>query len=257
MWPLLKRWDFWFGLLGAIGLAFAVFAYVATNRVGRISYIFDTQKVFDPANLSGFSLVNPDKNPVEQPVYATEVVVWNSGDLSLSDNSDRVREPLKISLNGVIYYHLIGKINLVDVGNYRIDSSIDKSSVTINWKFFDPGQGIRLTLLHSDNGDPKVALSGRFYEASLQQEVRYAKNVPPVWFFFVGLAVVFLGMGIFYFFRRNTHRPAGQHTFRQGVLSGDRLRTILMFCSVILGSEGFAIIVIFIYFSYFLRSPPV
>jgi hypothetical protein len=170
MWALLKRWDFWFGLVGVVGVLFAVYTYFATHKVGQISYSFDTQKVFDPANLSGFTLVNPDKDPVERPVYATEVVVWNSGDLSLSDHSDRVREPLRISLNGVIYYHLVSKINLVDASNYRIDFSQDRSSVTINWKYFDPGQGIRLTLLHSSTGEQKVALSGRFFEASLREE---------------------------------------------------------------------------------------
>jgi hypothetical protein len=105
-----RRWDFWFGFIGVLGVVFAIYTYVATNKIGRLSYSFDTQKVFDPANLSGFTLVNSEKEPVDKPVYATELVIWNSGDLSLSENSDRIRDPLKINFAGTIYYWAPRKI---------------------------------------------------------------------------------------------------------------------------------------------------
>jgi hypothetical protein len=171
MGALLKRWEFWFGLVGVFGAIFAVFAYVETYKVGRISYIFDTQKVFDPANLSGFTLVTPDKIFVEKPVYATEAVIWNSGDLSLSDNSDRIREPLTITIsNSVIFYHILGAHNLVDDSNYTVTDSPDKSTVTVRWKFFDPGQGVRITVVHSESGMPNIVSMAVFLKPPWQKK---------------------------------------------------------------------------------------
>jgi hypothetical protein len=167
-WGTFKRWDFWFGLVGVFGSLFAIYGYVVSNKVGRISYTIETQKVFDPANLSGFTLITPENAPVKKVVYATELVIWNSGDFSLGEGSDRIREPLQIRLNGVAYYFLLGKTNLVDASNYQIAMLEDRSGVTIRWHFLDPGQGFRLTLLHSDATDPNVTLSGRFLDTVIQ-----------------------------------------------------------------------------------------
>jgi hypothetical protein len=167
----LKKWEFWLGIVGVFGTIFAIYSYIATNKVGQVSYEFDTQKVFDPTNLSGFSLITSDKTLVDKPVYATDLVIWNSGDLSLSENSDRVREPIRVTIpNGTIYYHIIAAQNLVDASNYIIEDSADKGSMMIRWKFFDPGQGIRMTLVHSEAGAPSISLTSRFFEASLSPE---------------------------------------------------------------------------------------
>ena len=77
----IKRWDIWGVLIGVAGIGLAAYTYFATSKTGRISYNFDTQKVFDPTNLSGFTLVDARNNAVKDPVYATDLVIWNSGDL--------------------------------------------------------------------------------------------------------------------------------------------------------------------------------
>lgn len=166
-----RRLDLWFGVVGVFGVIFAIYAFISTNKTGRISYAIETQKVFDPNNLSGFTLVTPKKIAVDRPVYATELVIWNSGSLSLSEASDRVREPLKITFaNSTIYYHIISAHNLVDDENYEISDSPDKSAITLKWKFFDPGQGVRITVVHSEATEPNVIFSGRFFETTLSDE---------------------------------------------------------------------------------------
>ena len=90
---LIKKWEFWFGLVGVIGAIFAVYAYVATSKVGRISYVFDTQKVFDPTNLSGFSLVTADKTSVVAH-GAVPVLSWNV--LGREENPSTFQRPAAI-----------------------------------------------------------------------------------------------------------------------------------------------------------------
>jgi hypothetical protein len=256
---LLKRWDFWFGLLGSLGLLFAVFTYVVTNKIGRVSYSFDTQKVFDPANLSGFALVTADKVSVEKPVYATDVVIWNSGDLSLSDNSDRVREPLKINLNGVIYYYIVSRINLVDPTNYRIELSQDRSAVTITWKFFDPNQGIRLTLLHSDDGEPKVELSGRFFDASLHRESerKPIRNDAKYVFLSVGLIAIAFGIVTLFYSRLRMAQVAVGNDPSTKLSRRISFLRLMSFLSAIVITEGLTVIGLAFFAGYFSRVPPV
>jgi hypothetical protein len=263
---LLKRWDFWFGLLGALGLLFAIYTYVSTKKVGRISYSYDTQKVFDPANLSGFTLVTPDKNPVQQPVYATEVVIWNSGDLSLSDNSDRVREPLEVGVNGVIYYDLISRINLVEPDNFNIAFSQDRGNITISWKYFDPGQGIRLTLLHSSRGDPKITFMGRFFETTLREEPHSAvkkKDDIPSFILYCGISAIIVAIVMLLLLQKLAGRLAKSQADKPNLITGHSLiRRIgvsraLTFFSLLLGAEGTLIVAMYTYLVYFTSTPPV
>ena len=85
-------------------------------------------------------------------------------------------------------------MNLVDVGNYRVEISEDRSTVAVDWKFFDPGQGLRLTILHSDKGEPKIAVSGRFFDTVLREEAKSTIKTQSnsVFPFLMGLVVVAL-----------------------------------------------------------------
>jgi hypothetical protein len=124
----LKRWDIWGVVVGLLGILVAAYTFYVTDKVGRISYSYETQKVFDPTNLSGFTLVDGTNEPIKQPVYATDFVIWNSGDLSLSENSDRVREPMNVSIDGVIHYFILSKVNIVSPDNYRVSIASDKKT---------------------------------------------------------------------------------------------------------------------------------
>jgi hypothetical protein len=168
-WNIIKRLDFWFGMIGVLGVVFSIFTYFHTEKHGELSYSILTQKIFDPNNLRGFKLLSPDGSVVNQQVFASEVVLWNSGDLSLSAASDRIRDPVTIALsNGLINYFVIGSLNFVNSDNYTIALSNDQKSANIRWTFFDPGQGIRLTFVHSGVSEINdLTVTGKFFEATL------------------------------------------------------------------------------------------
>jgi hypothetical protein len=169
---LIRRWDFWFGVVGILGVLFTIFTYFASVRVGRVSLLMNTQRIFDPKNFSGFKLLDEQGVTIEKPVFATEVTVWNSGNLSLSSNSDRIREPLHLSFPGgtQIHYFILGKINIVSPENYKFRITDDKRSFVAEWVYFDPNQAFRITLVHSGGDGSKPAATARFFEASLVEE---------------------------------------------------------------------------------------
>jgi hypothetical protein len=217
-----------------------------------------------PANLSGFTLVNPDKRPVERPVFATEVAIWNSGDLSLSQNSDRVRDPLQITLNGVIYYNLISRVNLVPADNYDITISQDRRSISIKWKFFDPNQGVRLTLVHSSDGDPRITFTGRFFEAELREESHSAlrkKEALPPGVPYIGFGAILLGVLAFVSVRK-LRAEFATGRFNRSSVAGRVLGRLLrsegiLLLPVILVVEGIFVVGFYAYVTYFTIAPPV
>lgn len=187
IWYLLKRLDVWGIIIGVAGFAFGIYTFYHAEKTGRISYAISTQKIFDPGNFRGFTLIAADGMPVEDAVFASDVVIWNSGDLSESSDANRVREPIKAELSdGIFRYYVLGAVNIVGSDNYTIDISPDQRHVTIAWKFFDPGQGVRLTLVHSaKNSIPKISLVGRFFETSLAEQ----RALPPTVGFVIGVLI--------------------------------------------------------------------
>jgi hypothetical protein len=175
---------------------FAAYTYYATHEVGQISYSYETQKVFDPTNLSNFKLYDSSGKQITSAVYATNLVIWNSGNLSLSERSDRIREPIKVTLDGAIQYFIINKVNLVEPENFDVKIAPDNKSITLKWKFFDPSQAIRLTIVHSESSTPFLSLSGRFFQTSIKK-IDNEKPKPD----FAGVVdkfpKLFLALGIF------------------------------------------------------------
>jgi hypothetical protein len=254
----LKRWDFWFGLIGVLGVAFAIYSFVATNKIGRLSYAYDTQKVFDPSILSGFTLVASDKTPVDKIVYATDLAIWNSGDLSLSGNSDRVREPFSVKFSGTIFYHITAATNLVPEDNYQMEVSADRTALTVRWKYFDPGQGLRLTIIHGDNGKSDVAVGGRFFETRLTKES--ASRNPLIGSKFIvwsGIGAIIFGLLSMILFRLRGPQMDSGFKLAGISLASVSLRKVSMIASWVLVAEGLIILGLWAYITYLLPLPPI
>lgn len=198
-----KSFEFWIGVVGILSAVFSVYTYVASKKVGRISYQIDTQKIFDPDSLVNFRLETSEGTRITHPVYASELVIWNSGDLSLGVASDRIRKPVNLQLggNGVFQYFLVSRTTPGVNSAFEITLSDDRVSAEVKWKFFDPGQGIRVTFIHS-GGDSSLAIGGKFFEAELSDEGSHHKPIDKVSredalrlirsFCFVGAAVYLL-----------------------------------------------------------------
>jgi hypothetical protein len=186
----MKTINFWFGIIGVIGVCWGIYTYFEQRRVGIVSYQIQTQKVFDPSDLKNFKLITEQGTPVDKKIYATDVIIWNSGDLSLSENSDRIREPLKLTIvgEGQLFYFIEGTIKPTKE-NFSFKLLPGEKSYEVRWRFLDPGDGFRLTLVHSGSDSTKVQVEGRFFETSFMNEVLRGEASYLIWAYIIGSTV--------------------------------------------------------------------
>ena len=84
------------GWLMALGFGLlSIYFYKASVKIGEISYLTTTTKIFD-SRISTPDIVvtrGPGGSQIKTDVYATEVVFWNSGDLRAdTEDFDDVRD---------------------------------------------------------------------------------------------------------------------------------------------------------------------
>jgi hypothetical protein len=172
--------NLWAVIITIFGTIYTVYGYYEQRRVGLLSYQIQTQKIFDPADLRNFKLVNERGIPIDRKVYASELLFWNSGDLSISAQSDRIREPLKVNLTGegnFFYFNVASAVPSSD--NYSLMLLPDAKTYEIKWKYLDPQDGFKITFVHSGESQTKVTIDGRFFETSFVNEVLYKKDQNP------------------------------------------------------------------------------
>jgi hypothetical protein len=133
-------------VVGVGGLAFAGITYLWSQHEAKVSYSTATIQVVDQKQSLPFAIIDGHGQRVMENVYATNVAVWNSGDLTIDPNL--VRSPLIISLAPPV------RILDADI-EYATDNNISEFSIAskndnaaqIAGKYFDPKEGYRLRLI--------------------------------------------------------------------------------------------------------------
>jgi hypothetical protein len=153
------------GMLGSecrvclVGLEAAISYYVATIQIVN-------QKEAVP-----FSVVDSAGQPVTQNVYATNVTVWNSGDLTIDPQN--VRSPLTISLTKPVRLidATIDHTTDENISGFKIANDPKATNnVEIRWRYFDPKDAFRLRFIYSGNEISNVAVTGNIYGVSGMQD---------------------------------------------------------------------------------------
>src|SRR5215472_16670298 len=82
--------------IAIISLLVTVITYRWSRHEAAISYYVATIQIVDRKASIPFTVVDNEGKPVTQNLYATNVTVWNSGDLTVDPQN--VRRPLTIAL---------------------------------------------------------------------------------------------------------------------------------------------------------------
>jgi hypothetical protein len=94
-----SHWSHWVGLVvAALGLLAGF--WLSEKPEGEITLKFTTVKIAE-ANLPGIKILDNSNNQITGNIFGTEVVLWNTGDLTLGEKSDRIRKPITITFSGV------------------------------------------------------------------------------------------------------------------------------------------------------------
>jgi hypothetical protein len=169
----LKPINITFLLIAVISVCLTVIFYWSSQNYAQISYYSNTIQIVDQKEPGPFSVLDSSGRPVKENIYATNVTVWNSGNLPLEP--DKVRRPLQISLTGRDEAYLLdAKLPYTTSGNVSdfklsvIYANINGKDIKLNengvveiaWKYFDPGEGFRLKLIYASKEQQSVTIKG-------------------------------------------------------------------------------------------------
>ncbi|WP_303317337.1 hypothetical protein Q4Q34_01350 [Flavivirga abyssicola] len=163
-------------IVGFIGLIIGLISYINTVKKKEISYnVFEpSYKIFDNEAIdkeSNLMILTKDSIKVDQNIYLTTIGIWNSGDLTI--NRSDVRKKISLKLNGINRIIDFKLIKEVDAGISKFTYEVNKDSIfNIDWKFFDPNNGVKFQILYL--GDEN--LSGRMNGNVL--ETNFAEFIP-------------------------------------------------------------------------------
>ena len=86
--------------VGVVGVLLSVLIYFWSRHEAKLSYYTSTIQVVDQKETVPFSVIDSAGQRVTENVYATNITMWNSGDLPIDPGN--VRRPLTISLQAPV-----------------------------------------------------------------------------------------------------------------------------------------------------------
>lgn len=164
-------------IVGLIGLIIGLFSYIDTVKTKEISYnayspsfkIYDNEVINDASSLN-VSL--EDSIKINQNIYMTTYSIWNSGDLPIEKKD--VRSDIEIRFKGInrlINYKIIKEVEN-GVSNFVFTKKND-STFTLDWKFFDPKNGIKVQLLYFGNEKVTTEIHGNIFDVKFKEFIPF------------------------------------------------------------------------------------
>jgi hypothetical protein len=147
--------------IGIGGVIATIITFLWSTHKAAISYYTASIQIVDQSEALPISVIDSAGQRVMENVYATNVTVWNSGDLPIE--AQNIRSPLTISLSS--------RARLIDaklehattdnISEFRIDNDTKKgSTIQISWRYFDPREGFRVRLVYAGNVMTSAKLDG-------------------------------------------------------------------------------------------------
>jgi hypothetical protein len=166
--------------LGVFGLIFSYYLYALSEKVGRISYAVEQVQVFDPSQLAKGSkgarqpltVLDADKLPVEESVYAANIKIWNSGSAEVRASS--VRQPFVIKLlpNSRVLDSDITFATRENADKFSLKAVDNQNSaIPILWESFDTGEGFAIRVVYTRSTMSDITLVGYAVGASIVASV--------------------------------------------------------------------------------------
>jgi len=159
----LKDNQHWVGMAGIlIGAAISIFTWATTRQAGEITLKFNTVKIAE-AGVPGIKILDKQNNPITGNVFGCELVIWNTGNLSLGEKEDRTRQPLTVTFTGRginILDATVQDTKNVAAGAIKLDRH--DRQITVGWSQFDPGDAIKIFVIYARAAQSPITYSGRF-----------------------------------------------------------------------------------------------
>lgn len=165
-----RKLAIWGFVLGLFGTAFAIWTYVDTKQLSQITYSITQETIYRPSKALDSSLaINGVSHPTSERVIQNIITLWNGGNVPLKGEDTRK----KLTILGdssvrILSFKTVLTKKMSEIDVFQVTGS--ERSVEIDWRIFDPGEGIQVAILSTGNSG-SIDLSGRLLPG--QEIVRF------------------------------------------------------------------------------------
>lgn len=174
-------------IISLLSTAFAIWTYIDTRQFSQITYSIVHETLYRPSKaIDTALLLQSGSNQVTGRVTQTVFTIWNGGNVPFK--GEEIRS--KLSITGDSSVSLLShKVVLTKVlpGSSGFSVSGDDKHLEIDWRIFDPEEGLQIAILSTGNSE-SLNISGRFLPG--QEIVRYPVRSPLKT---ISLFMVFIG----------------------------------------------------------------
>ncbi len=150
-------------------------------------YIGEPQLIFDKASMPNSVRLIDSSGTIENPVYFTDVLLWNSGDLPIDQSL--MRSTFKILEDSSSRIISMGVSEQTDPEVFKLRISATDHQLVLKWQHFDPGYRAKLFIVTESSTTPKFQVVGKALGMPNPINERTDSNR---WILPIGFTIVFM-----------------------------------------------------------------
>lgn len=137
--------------IGLGGFVFGIYAFLANRQNPEVSFQTTQIKVVDGSlPIQAITVNDKDGRKITGDVYGAEITLWNSGNVDFGP--EKVRNPVRVTLPREA--HILDSAIIGEIPKGRDSFALrgdgtDPQTLFIAWRFFDPGEGVKIRLIYS------------------------------------------------------------------------------------------------------------
>lgn len=160
-------------IVGVIGILLAFYFHHTTHESKELSYnlVPESFKIYDQDLISdskSISLYKNDSIKIKNSVFLTTFSIWNSGNQPIPPKD--IRKDINIKFSGINEILDLKIVKIIDPEISLIKATkLNDSTISLNWKYFDPKDGIKFQLLYTGNPILKSKVDGKILLTSIEE----------------------------------------------------------------------------------------
>jgi len=146
-------------LITIAALILSVYFYIKSRKIKRISFSFSNNVIIDAEKIKFEKLKINYENNVLKSFNTTIFTIENDGNQVIDFNDIDENDKLRISL---LNNHKIFDYSIIERSNKSIDiDKLNSDTLFLYFKFLNPGDFIKIQILHNGASDCDIKLEGR------------------------------------------------------------------------------------------------
>ncbi|MBZ5518837.1 hypothetical protein [Bacillus sp. KS1] len=146
----------WVGsLIGIFGIIFAVYSYSKGKIKRDFAYLLSTRRVIGKDNFAAEDIEINIKGKSVKTLNNTIIKIRNNGNETINGQDIAGKDPIRFEVNSgeeIISATILNQTNLTNDISIK-HSSNEPNILHIEFDYLDPGDGVAIEVLHTDNKD--------------------------------------------------------------------------------------------------------